>query len=145
MPALRSASAFARALLVDAGPLAAFINAGDDHHEWARKTLPKLIGRFVTCEAVVVEALHILGNSRLAIDGLRSWLDRMHVVPMLNPYKDAVFADLRAFSPGMDLADACLVAAAKRDAWALVVTTDTRDFSTYRVPFLSPQGLFADR
>jgi hypothetical protein len=45
----------------------------------------------------------------------------------------------------MDLADGCLVALAARDADAVVLTTDTRDFSTYRVPFASPAGLFAEK
>jgi hypothetical protein len=43
----------------------------------------------------------------------------------------------------MDLADGCLVALAARDAEAVVLTTDTRDFASYRVPFASPEGLFA--
>jgi predicted nucleic acid-binding protein len=45
----------------------------------------------------------------------------------------------------MDLADGCLVALAARDADAVVLTTDTRDFSTYRIPFASPEGLFAGK
>ena len=44
----------------------------------------------------------------------------------------------------MDLADGCLVALAARDTEAGVLTTDTRDFSTYRIPFASPEGLFAE-
>jgi predicted nucleic acid-binding protein len=47
------------------------------------------------------------------------------------------------YAPRMDLADGCLVVLAARDADAVVLTTDTRDFSTYRVPFASPEGLFA--
>jgi len=30
------------------------------------------------------------------------------------------------------------------DTGPLVAATDTRDFSTYRIPFASPEGLFAD-
>jgi predicted nucleic acid-binding protein len=53
-----------------------------------------------------------------------------------------VFSDLADFSPEMDLADGCLVTLSRR-MHALVVTTDDRDFSIYRVPYLSPRGLYA--
>ena len=51
---------------------------------------------------------------------------------------------MKRFAPQMDVADACLVTLAARDAEAIILTTDTRDFSIYRVPFASPQGLFAE-
>jgi hypothetical protein len=35
------------------------------------------------------------------------------------------------------------VALAARDSDAVVLTTDTLDFATYRVQFASPEGLFA--
>lgn len=139
----KSAATFARTVLIDAGPLVAAIDAGDRHHAWAKSTLPKLSGRFVTCEAVIAETLHLLDNLPAAIGALEIFVRGMDVAPALEPHMDTVFAQLKTFAPEMDLADAWLVTLAKRNPNALVITTDTRGFSIFRVPFLSPAGLFA--
>lgn len=138
------AAASARAVLIDAGPLVAAIDASDPHHAWARATLPQLPGRMFTCEAVAAEVLHVTGNDPRAVDALHAFLGRMEVAVILRDELEAVFASLRRYVPRMDLADACLVALSARHGDALVLTTDTRDFAAYRVPFASPQGLFAD-
>jgi predicted nucleic acid-binding protein len=132
-------------VLVDTGPLVAAIDAGDSHHRWAKSTLPRLTGRLVTCEAVAAEASHLLDNDPAAMDSLHGFLKRMEIVPILRDEIDGVFAQIGRNAPRMDLADACLVALAARDPDSVVLTTDTRDFATYRVPFASPEGLFAER
>jgi predicted nucleic acid-binding protein len=139
-----SAIASRRVVLIDAGPLVAAIDAGDPHHPWAKSTLPRLRGRLLTCEAVAAEAAHLLDNDAAAMQSLHGFLRRMEIVPVLRDELDAVFARLNRFTPRMDLADGCLVALAARDADSVVLTTDTRDFATYRIPFASPEGLFAD-
>jgi predicted nucleic acid-binding protein len=139
-----SAIALKRVVLVDAGPLVAAIDAGDLHHRWAKATLPKLTGRLLTCEAVASEAAHLLDNDPTAMDSLLGFLKRMEIVPVLRDELDGVFARLNRYAPRMDLADGCLVALAARDTDSIVLTTDTRDFSTYRIPFASPAGLFAE-
>lgn len=138
-----SASALRRVVLVDAGPLVVAIDAGDPHHPWAKAILPKLTGRLLTCEAVAAEAAHLLDNDPVALEALHGLLQRMEIVPVLRDELDSIFARLKRFAPRMDLADGCLMALAERDAEAVVLTTDTRDFATYRVPFASPEGLFA--
>jgi hypothetical protein len=50
---------------------------------------------------------------------------------------------MERYAPMMDYADACAVLLARVHAGALVATTDHRDFSTYRVPFISPKGKFS--
>jgi predicted nucleic acid-binding protein len=137
--------ALKRVVLVDTGPLVAAIDAGDSHHAWAKATLPKLTGRLLTCESVASEAAHLLDNDPVAMASLRGFLKRMEIVPILRDELDEVFARLKRYAPRMDLTDGCLVALAARDAGAVVLTTDTRDFSTYRVPFASPEGLFAEK
>ena len=44
--------------------------------------------------------------------------------------------------PRMDFADACAVVLVRSYDPAFVLTTDSRDFSAYRVPFASPEGAF---
>jgi hypothetical protein len=39
-------------------------------------------------------------------------------------------------------ADACAVVLVRNSKHAFVLTTDFRDFSTYRVPFAAPEGAF---
>jgi predicted nucleic acid-binding protein len=138
-----SADIFARTLLLDAGPLVAAIDRSDEHHVWAKRTLPKLKGRAITCEACLAEALHLLENSPAAITALRGFLGRMEVVPVVATAFPTVFDRLADFAPTMDLADACLVVLQLRIPASIVITTDHRDFATYRVPFLSPHGVFA--
>jgi len=137
-----SADIFARTLLLDAGPLIAAIDRSDEHHDWARRTLPRLKGRALTCEACLAEVLHVLENAPAAIEALRALLRRLEVVPVLGQEGDAVFARVARFAPEMDLADGCLVALQGRIPGSIVITTDQRGFAVYRVPFLSPLGVF---
>ena len=138
------ADIFARTLLLDAGPLVAAIDRTDENHSWAKRTLPKLRGRVVTCEACLAEAMHLLENAPAAIAALRRMAERVEVVPVMATDLSAVFVYLADFAPNMDLADGCLVVLQKRIPRSIVVTTDHRDFSAYRIPFLSPKGVFAD-
>lgn len=139
-----SGDIFARTLLLDAGPLVAAIDRSDKHHAWAKRTLPKLKGRAVTCEACMAEALHLLENAPRAVAAFRAFLERIEVVPVVSTEAAAIFDELERFAPGMDLADGCLVILQRRIPASIVITTDHRDFATYRVPFLSPQGVFSD-
>jgi uncharacterized protein len=132
----------ARTLLFDAGPLVAALDRSDEHHGWAKRTLPKLTGRAITCEPCVTEALHLLEDAPRAIATLQRLLERMEIVPVLPTEFTRVFDELETFAPAMDLADGCLVNLQRRIPASIVVTTDHRDFATYRVPFLSPIELF---
>jgi uncharacterized protein len=132
-----------RAIIVDAGPLVAAIDANDRHHRWARATLPRLSGKLFTCEAVVAEAGHLLENDPRAIDALYHFLARMEIVAVPGNAIEETFRLMKQFAPQMDVADACLLLLAGRHDNSIVLTTDTRDFSTYRIPFASPEGLFA--
>ena len=98
-----------------------------------------------SCEAVIAEAAHLLDNHPAAVFSLRSLAKRISVTPMLGDEFEEVFDLMERYSPQMDLADACLVTLARKHEGSIVLTTDTRDFSTYRIPFASPEGLFADR
>lgn len=43
-------------VILDTGPLIAFLNSRDGHHEWARGEWARVKPPFVTCEAVIAEA-----------------------------------------------------------------------------------------
>ena len=133
----------ARTVLIDTGPLVAFLDRGDAHHRWAVQLLPRIEGRILTCEACIAEAMHLVENSAPAVERLRALAERMELAPALAGDPSSVFSSAAQFSPEMDLADACLVTLSRAIPGALVITTDTRHFSIYRVPFWSPRGLFA--
>jgi predicted nucleic acid-binding protein len=137
-------SALRRVVIIDTGPLVAAIDANDRHHRWARATLPRLSAEVFTCESVIAEAGHLLENHPLAIQALHRFVARMQIIPVLHDNLAGVFALMKQFAPQMDVADACLVALARKHPDGIVLTTDTRDFSTYRIPFASPEGLFAE-
>ena len=108
-----------RTVIVDAGPLKAAIDRGDVDHAWAVRAFRSIPARFVTCEAAIAEAQHGLQNFPAAIRALRRLVGRMDIV---------------AFGPDR-------LRARSYDS-AFVLTTDFRDFSTYAVPFASPEGAF---
>jgi predicted nucleic acid-binding protein len=135
-----------RRVLVDAGPLVAFLNKNDVWHQWAIEQFQRF-RCFVTCEPVLAEVC-----ARLAYEGIRQWqalelLDQEAVVldfdlagriervkVLMEKYEDRP----------MDLADACLVAMTEDHADSVVVTLDRSDFSVYRrlgrdvIPIITP-------
>jgi predicted nucleic acid-binding protein len=133
-----------RTVVVDAGPLKAAIDRGDADHVWAVKVFRTLRGRFMTCEAAIAEAQHGLENHPRAVVALRELVKRMDIVPVGTSFTDAVFDEVCEWAPRMDFADACAVVLARNHEHAFVLTTDFRDFSTYAIPFASPQGAFYD-
>lgn len=136
------AASLRRTVVVDAGPLKAAIDRGDIDHAWAVRAMREVQARFITCEAAIAEALHGLENHPVAVRALRRLVARMDIVSVAPERVDAVFDEVERWAPRMDFADACAVVLARSYEQAFVLTTDFRDFSTYRVPFASPEGAF---
>ena len=135
-----------RNVLVDAGPIVAFLRAQDEFHGWAIEQF-KRFPQLLTCEAVLAEScarLAYYGNDQSAVVDLvqcgalnmdfsvTESVDR--ISKLMKKYKDR----------RMHLADACLVVMSERSAGVVVVTLDAADFSVYRrhdrevVPHISP-------
>ena len=47
-------------VVVDTGPIVAFLHEGERHHDWAIEQFSTLPLPFITCEAVIVEATFLL-------------------------------------------------------------------------------------
>jgi len=94
---------------------------------------------FIVTSAAVAEATHLLKNVPLALSFLEQLVAKMHVE---DPAPVAVLSEMRRWDQRMDYVDACAVLLARRHKGAVVLTTDHRDFSVYRVPFVSPKGEF---
>jgi predicted nucleic acid-binding protein len=134
----------AESVLVDAGFLVALLSRRDTHHSWAVAQLPSAPSPWLTCEAVLSEACHLLGPA--GIDPLGSLLQREVLRPAfdLGSEREPVFRLLKKYSSvPMSLADACLVRMTETLPAPMLVTTD-RDFRIYRrhgrqtIPVLMP-------
>lgn len=49
-----------REILLDTGPIVAFLNKRDQYHEWVIEQFAELLPPFYTCEAVLSEACYLL-------------------------------------------------------------------------------------
>lgn len=127
-------------IILDAGPVIAALNERDPDHAWAVSKLGFARSRsvFITT-AAVAEATHLLGNDVRGLKVLAAFIEGMKVE---DPVPTEVLDIMVRWAPRMDYADACAVLLARRHKGAVVVTTDHRDFASYRVPFISPRGEF---
>jgi len=119
-------------VLVDAGFLIALLSRRDGHHRWAAARASRFGPPWVTCEAVLSEALHLLG--RAGEPKLAELLRREAVRPafVLATELDPVLALMHKYADvPMGLADACLVRMTETTTDPVVLTTDT-DFRVYR-------------
>jgi uncharacterized protein len=135
----------ARSVLVDAGFLVAMLSRRDSHHKWAVQEASENSPPSYTCEAVLSEAYHLLGER--GGPGLNGMLSRRAVIARFNldDNVEAVVAFLRKYaSVPMSFADACLVRMSETMADPLILTTDS-DFHVYRrhgrqvVPVVCPR------
>lgn len=111
----------------------------DAHNLWATAEMLRRPGPFIVTSAAVAEATHLFGNQKPALGRLQQLVERMQVE---DPAPGEVLTLMQRYSPEMDYADACAVLLARKHPGAVVLTTDHRDFSVYRVPFISPKGEF---
>jgi uncharacterized protein len=135
----------AESVLVDAGFLVAILSRRDSHHKWAVQEASENSPPWYTCEAVLSEAYHLLGQQ--GAPGLSAMLSRRAVVARFNldDNVEAVVAFLRKYANvPMSFADACLVRMSETIADPSILTTDS-DFRIYRrhsrqvIPILCPR------
>lgn len=121
-------------VLVDAGPLVAWLNRRERHHAWARDTLDAIEPPLYTCEAVLTETLFLLSRARGGRDALFELVAR-DIIKLdfrLRPELDAVRTLMRKFANvPISLADACLVRMTELEPDSTVLTFDG-DFRVYR-------------
>jgi len=124
-------------ILADTGFWLALANTADKHHERARDALRKHRGPLTTTWPVMTETCHMLATrlgTGAEIAFIRSAalgafdvfaLDTSHlprVEALMDKYRDLP----------MDLADASLVVLAEESGTGDILSTDTRDFGSYR-------------
>lgn len=133
-------------VLMDTGPLVAYLQANEQYHDWTVKTFSALRPPFHTCEPVLTEAAFLIESHGGDADDLLDLVERSliqlsfeladdlpRVRQLMRRYRDLP----------MSLADACLVRMSERYTDCLVVTLDN-DFRIYRrhdrknIPTLMP-------
>jgi uncharacterized protein len=135
-------------VLLDSGPLVAFLHRRDKHHDWAVQQFSKLEPPFYTCEPVLTESCFLLrglrGGSEAVLKLVENGLIRVAVT-----LTDEITAIRRLMvkyaSVPISLADACLVRLSENQSNGVVLTLDA-DFGTYRkhgrqiIPTIMPKS-----
>jgi len=122
-----------RRLLVDTGPLVAWFDADDTHHEAVKRYLDGYDGELLSTWPVLTETCHLLPES--IVPGFMQWVASGGLTIADLPASAALaladrmgkYADLP-----MDLADASLIWLAENLGVLDVLTLDRRDFGIYR-------------
>jgi predicted nucleic acid-binding protein len=138
-------------VIVDAGPIVAWLTRSDAHHAWVKAQFERLRPPLLTCEAALTEAASLVeyaGGDPSKVPAL-SARGVFRLAPVLAEHGAHVTQLMRRYSNvPMSLADACLVRLSEMVPDALVFTLDT-DFFIYRrrgravIPLLTPAGRWA--
>ena len=133
-------------VLLDTGPLVAYLDRREKHHAWAKEEFSALTEPVLACEAVLTEACFLLANlahAQLAIGELLQ-LGVIEVAPVGAAAQPRIFALMEKYRQvPMSYADACLLWLAETHTRSRVFTLDS-DFGIYRlerarrVPLIAP-------
>jgi predicted nucleic acid-binding protein len=137
------------AWLLDTGPIVAFLDDTDAAHRGVVRAFERFAGRFVTTDAVIVEAMHLVSRSPagpgLLIDFLFSSQAAIHSSMSADDLLQAGELMTKYADVPMDFADATLVLLAARLRITAVCTLDRRGFRTYRSGARKAFDLVLDR
>lgn len=122
----------AASTLVDAGFLVALLHRGDAHHGWATGEAARYPPPWMTCEAVLTEAFHLVGPAGRASLAALVARGAVTVGFALGPEFGPVLKLLEKYADvPMSLADACLVRLTETTPDPVLLTADG-DFHIYR-------------
>jgi predicted nucleic acid-binding protein len=134
-------------VIVDTGPLVAYVQENEEHSDWARETFDRLAPPFLTCEPVLSEACFLIERGRGEPDDLLDLVARglLRVDFAIREEMPRVRALMKRYrNLPMSLADACLVRMTEQAPACRVVTFDSH-FRIYRrhdrrpIPVLMPE------
>lgn len=120
-------------VLIDAGPLVAYLNRRDHYHDWAVDAFDAFSGSVLTCEPVLTEACFLVGRGGLpgakALDFVARGAIKLglQIADELGSIRQLME---RYANVPMSLADACLVRLA--ELTDLPICTLDGDFYIYR-------------
>lgn len=121
-------------IVIDTGPLIAYLNPKDTHHAWAIEALSNVNLPLFSCEAVIAEAYFLLRRDHLGSDAMMRLLEEeiIQIAFSLKSEISAIRELMRRYrSVPMSLADACLVKMSELNPDVKILTLDS-DFLIYR-------------
>jgi predicted nucleic acid-binding protein len=121
-------------VLLDAGPLVAYLDPHDTYHDWAVARWRELEPPLLTCEAVITEACFLLRSTGPSAYAPIEIVEQGHIRTRFRLAEQApAVARLmkRYANVPISLADACLVRMAEQYQNSRVLTID-RHFTIYR-------------
>ncbi|HWF18084.1 MAG TPA: pilus assembly protein [Verrucomicrobiae bacterium] len=135
-------------VIIDAGPLVAFLVKQEEHHGWVTEQFQKLPAPFLTCDAVLTEAFFLV---RKLPNGAARFFSLLNSGLLVSDF--SMIAEISALEKlvqrysnvPMSLTDACLVRLSKLHPRAVLFTLDG-DFQIYRrdgrqpIPLLMPHS-----
>ena len=119
--------------LCDTGPIVAYLNRHDPHHDWAVAVMKQMRPPLLTCEAVLTEAAYFLREEGVDIEPLFRLLERAAFLIDfdMSAHWPRMRTLMRRYAT-MDLADASVVVMTEVHARSQVLTLDAKDFGIYR-------------
>lgn len=137
-------------VVIDSGPVVAFLNKSDQYHDWAVTQFSQLQPPFLTCESVVSEVCFLL---RYIENGQQNVLKLLERELIQTPFKleseiSIIMRLIKKYKNiPMSLADACLVRMSEQITNSIICTLDS-DFKVYRkekrkiIPLIIPESLY---
>lgn len=123
-----------RQVIIDTGPLVAFLSHRDRFHGWAKAQFAELAPPLLTCEAVIAEACYLLRGTPGGAPAVIELISRgvIETPFRLTPHAGAIGQLLERYaSVPISLADASLVLLSELLPGSAVLTLDS-DFQIYR-------------
>jgi uncharacterized protein len=121
-------------IIIDTGPLVAYLNYNDKYHGWAKKRFQEIVSPLLTCQAVISEACFLTRNIPNGRETILEMIERNLIQTELNLNLEAKSIKQlihKYKNVPMSLADACLVRMAELHEGAKIFTLD-KDFDIYR-------------
>jgi uncharacterized protein len=121
-----------KSVIVDTGPIVAFLNRRDRYHTWAVGQFGSLPPPLLTCEAVLSEAAYLVRDLQGGPEAVLKLVARGVVAPIFRLQDEitAVAAVVKRYE--RDLADACLVRMSEMHSDCLVLTIDSEFRDVFR-------------
>lgn len=136
-------------IIIDTGPLVAFLNKSDKYHKWSITQFSQRTPPFFTCESVISEACFLLRHVNNGPMNVFKLLERELIQISFNlESQQSVIATLMGKYKDipMSLADANLVRMSEQIANSVVCTLDS-EFRIYRkqirkvIPLIIPENI----
>jgi predicted nucleic acid-binding protein len=136
-------------VIIDTGPIVAFLNKSDKYHEWAIIQFSQLIPPFITCESVISETCFLLRHTDNGPQSVFKLLERGLIqIPFnLETEINLILKLMEKYKNiPMSLADACLVRMCEQISESIICTLDS-DFKIYRkakrkiIPLIMPEDI----